>query len=73
MARKLMVVCAMALGALAVVAATTYTVSNTGEGIGTPGTLLWVLLFHEKISLAQAFFLTLIVVGAVGAKLCTHE
>lgn len=42
-------------------------------GIGMVGTaLLGILLFKEQLTLVQAIFLLMIVIGIVGLKLATH-
>ena len=42
-------------------------------GIGIMGTaLLGILLFKEQLTLVQAIFLLMIVIGIVGLKLATH-
>lgn len=42
-------------------------------GIGIVGTaLLGILLFKEQLTLVQAIFLLMIVIGIVGLKLATH-
>lgn len=42
-------------------------------GIGMVGTaLLGILLFKEQLTLVQAIFLLMIIIGIVGLKLATH-
>ena len=42
-------------------------------GIGIMGTaLLGILLFKEQLTLVQAIFLLMIIIGIVGLKLATH-